>query len=53
MSPRSILVTEPLLVKRQKNKSKKYAVSFSELRDPSLVLVVADGRGARFRGGEY
>ena len=52
MNPGSMSVTDPLLVKRQKNKSKKYSVSFSEILDPQLVLVVADGRGAKFgRGG--
>ena len=52
MSPRSILVTPPFLV-RSKKKSKKYATPFSEILDPPLVhvLVVADGPGAGLRGG--
>ena len=50
MSPRNILVTDPFLVKRPKNRKKKYAGPFSEI----LVLVVADGRGAGLSGGsEY
>ena len=50
MSPRSILLTDPFLVKRPKT-SKKYAGPFSEILDPPLELVVADGRGAGLRGG--
>ena len=46
MSLRSILVTDPFLVKRPKN-----ADPFSEILDPPLVLVVADGRGAGLGGG--
>ena len=51
MSLRSILVTDPFLVKRPKNLKKKYAGPFSEILDPPLVLVVADGRGAGLKGG--
>ena len=52
MSPKSILLPDPFLVKRQKkNQSKKYAVPFSEILDPPMVLVVADGRGAGLRRG--
>ena len=48
MSPRSILVTDPFLVKRPKNRKKKYAGPFSEILDPPLV---ADGCGAGLRRG--
>ena len=47
MSPSSILITDPFLQKMEK----KYAGPFSEILDPPLVLVVADGRGAGLRGG--
>ena len=54
MSPRNILVTDPFLVKRPKKSKTKYAGPFSEILDPPLVLVVADGRGAGLSGGsEY
>ena len=58
MSPWSILVTDPFLVKRPKNREKN-AGPFSEILDPPLVLVVADGRGAGLKkwggggGSEY
>ena len=46
------MVTPPFLVKRQKKNPNKYAAPFSEILDPALVLVVADGRpGAGLRGG--
>ena len=51
MSPMSILVTPPFLVKRQKKKSEKICGPFSEILDLPLVLVVADGLGTGLRGG--
>ena len=54
MNPRSILVTDPFLIKMQKKNRKKYAGPFSEILDPPLVLVVTDGGGAGLSGGsEY
>ena len=51
MSLRSILVTDIFLVKGPKKSKKKYAGPFSEILDPPLVLVVADGRGAGLKVG--
>ena len=46
-----LLTSAPSFSREKAKKSKKCAGPFSEILDPPLVLVVADGRGAGLGGG--